>query len=101
MVRKLWINNKLANINEKIKGFLTFLGIEYEWDNSGIVLEYGNFITSEDYYFITVDDENFVVLLSSSANVTQGVLNLANKGSTRGDVLVLVEGTVTDETLTL
>lgn len=101
MARKLWINDKLANINGKIKGFLTFLGVEYEWDNSNLESDYGNFITSEDYYFITVNNENFVVLLSSNANTNQGVLNLVNKGSTRGDVLVLVEGTVTDETLTL
>lgn len=101
MARKLWINGKLASINGKTRGYIIYQGVSYEWDNGDEQVTPLTLITSDDKWFITYDDEYFVIVTKASAKVSQGTLNIQHNGTVAAKVFNMVEGNVTGDTLYL
>ena len=100
MARKLWINGKLANINGRTKGILTYQSIPYEWDNAPEVIIPKTFMTSENQVFITADNKT-VVVKTSKSKVSKGIVSITNNGKVSNRVLNLVKGSVENDTLIL
>lgn len=101
MAMKLWINGKLASINGRTKGILTFQGIPYEWDNAPEEITLKVFMTSDNEVFITSDDKVIIINTKKSFKVSKNTLYINHSGKVSYKLLNLLDGSVQDDTLIL